>query len=115
MSPFQMDTGALEGVEQVIEIAIAVLSLVLLALSVSAYRRTKLTRLLYAASAFGLFAVQILFEFLEDTYGILDPYATVISPSITFAILALFFLAIMKRERRAPSSDGPNLEPPRVQ
>jgi len=62
----QVDVGIYEGVEQAIKISIAALSLLLLALSLSAYRRTHLRRLLYAAAAFGLFAVQMVVETLED-------------------------------------------------
>ena len=50
----QVDVGIYDGVEQGIKIAIAALSLLLVALSFSAYRRTQLRRLLFAAAAFWL-------------------------------------------------------------
>jgi hypothetical protein len=94
---YQVDVSAFEGIERVITIAIAALSILLLALSLSAYRRTHVRRLLYAAAAFGLFAVQTLVEFLEDISGVGGSYAIVITPSITLAILVLFFLAIVSK------------------
>ena len=94
---YQLDPGTLEGVEQVIKVGIAGLSFFLLALSLSAYRRTRVRRLLYAAAAFGLFAVQTLVEFLEDLLGVGTSYAPVVTASITLAILVLFFLAIVSK------------------
>jgi ABC-type phosphate transport system permease subunit len=52
---------------------------------------------LYAAAAFGLFAVQTLVEFLEDLLGVGTSYAPVVTASITLAILVLFFLAIVSK------------------
>lgn len=99
---FQADVDAYEGVEQFLKIGIAALSLLLLALSLSAYRRTQLKRLLYAAAAFGLFAVQMLVEYLEDAVGAGAEYASIITPGFTFAALVLFFLAIVRRDPDHP-------------
>jgi len=93
----QVDVGIYEGVEQAIKISIAGLSLLLLALSLSAYRRTHLRRLLYAAAAFGLFAVQMVVETLEDALEVGAPYAGIVAPGFALAILVLFFLAIVGR------------------
>jgi hypothetical protein len=99
LGSLQVEAGAFDTAEQIIKIGIAVLSLLLVALSLSAYRRTKLSRLLYAAGAFGLFAFQTIVEFLEDATGFGRPYGAIISPTITLAILVLLFLAIVRRER----------------
>lgn len=94
----QLDGGIYDGIEQGIKIAIAGLSLLLLALSLSAYRRTQLRRLLFAAAAFGLFAVQMIVEYADDALGVGAPYAGNIAAAFTLGILILFFLAIVRRD-----------------
>lgn len=100
----QGDAGAAEGepyepVEQAIKLAIAAFSLLLLGLSISAYKKTALKRILYAAVAFGLFAVQMFFDYLGDAVAAFDvPINDVVFSGITLAILALFFLAIVKKK-----------------
>jgi hypothetical protein len=87
-----------EPVEQAIKLAIAAFSLLLLGLSISAYKKTALKRILYAAVAFGLFAVQMFFDYLGDAVAAFDvPINDVVFSGITLAILALFFLAIVKK------------------
>lgn len=98
---FQTEVGIYEGMEQAIKIGIAALSLILFALSLSAYRRTQLRRLVYAAAAFGLFAVQMVVEYVEDVFGVGAPYASVIAPGFILGILILFFLAIVGGARRS--------------
>jgi hypothetical protein len=88
-----------EPITQAIKIAIAAFSLLLLGLSVSAYRKTHLRRLVYAAVAFGLFALQLFFDYLEDAIPAFDtPYSDIIFFGITLAILILFFMAIVKKK-----------------
>jgi hypothetical protein len=88
-----------EPITQAIKIAIAAFSLLLLGLSISAYRKTGLRRLVYAAVAFGLFALQMFFDYLEDAVpGFDTPYADVIFYGITLAILVLFFMAIVRKK-----------------
>jgi hypothetical protein len=95
-----LQTELFEGIESVIQAATGIFSILLLALSISAYRKTGLKRILYAATAFALFAVQLLFDSLGDTFEILDTgYASLITPSMTLAILVLFFLAIIQKNR----------------
>lgn len=88
-----------EPVEQAIKLAIVAFSLLLLGLSISAYRKTALKRILYAAVAFGLFAVQMFFDYLGDAVVGFDlPINDVVFSGITLAILALFFIAIVKKK-----------------
>jgi hypothetical protein len=88
-----------EPIVQVIKIGIAAFSLLLLGLSISAYRKTALKAIIYAAVAFGLFAVQLFFDYLEDALeGWEQPYNDVIFYAMTLAILVLFFLAVVKRK-----------------
>ncbi|HKX81602.1 MAG TPA: hypothetical protein VJL54_05035 [Nitrososphaera sp.] len=90
-----------EPVEQVIKVVIAAFSILLAAISVSAYRRTSIKGIAYAAVAFALFAAQLLFEYLEDEVeGFDQPYNDLIFLGMTLAILVLFFLAIIWRKSK---------------
>jgi hypothetical protein len=94
----EMEVEPFEPITQAIKIAIAAFSLLLLGLSVSAYRKTALKRILYAAIAFGLFAIQMFFDYLEDAVeGFDTAYSDIIFYGITLAILVLFFLAIVRK------------------
>jgi len=75
----QMEVEPYEPITQAIKIAIAAFSLLLLALSIAAYRKTAFKRILYAAVAFGLFAIQMFFDYLEDAIEAFDtPYTDMI-------------------------------------
>jgi hypothetical protein len=88
-----------EPIEQTIKIGIGVFSLLLLGLSISAYRKTRLKAIMYAAMAFGLFAAQMLFEYLEEAVqGFDSPFNDIIFTGFTLAILVLFFIAIVRRK-----------------
>jgi hypothetical protein len=91
---------AYEPIVQMIKIGIAAFSVLLLALSISAYRKTTLKGIVYAAIAFGLFAVQLSFDYLEDAVeGGEQPYNDVIYYAMTLGILVLFFLAVVRRNK----------------
>lgn len=91
---------AFEPAVQLIKIGIMAFSLLLLGLSITAYRKTALKGIIYAAIAFGLFAVQLFFDYLEDAVeGWEQPYNDVIFYAMTLAILVLFFLAVVRRNR----------------
>jgi hypothetical protein len=88
-----------EPITQAIQIAIAAFSVLLLGLSISAYKKTSIKRILYAAVAFGLFAIQIFFDYLEDAVEAFDtPYSDIIFYGMTLAILVLFFMAIVRKK-----------------
>lgn len=88
-----------EPITQAIKVGIAAFSLLLLGLSVSAYRKTGLKKLVYAAVAFGLFALQMFVDYLEDAVpGFDTPYSDMIFFGITLAILVLFFVAIVRKK-----------------
>lgn len=96
-SPVEFDPY--EPIVQLIKIAIGIFSLLLLALSISAYRKTAFKGIIYAAIAFGLFAAQLFFDYLEDSIKSLEqPYNDAIFYAMTLAILVLFFLAIVRRK-----------------
>jgi hypothetical protein len=88
-----------DRIESVIQAAIGVFSLLLLALSVLAYRRTGLKKIIFAAIAFSLFAIQLILESLEESLGILEepPIGDILSSAMTLAILVLFFMAIVRK------------------
>jgi hypothetical protein len=95
----QMEVEPYEPLTQAIKIGIAAFSLLLLGLSISAYRNTHIRRLVYAAVAFGLFALQLFFDYLEDAIPAFDtPYMDVVFYGITLAILVLFFMAIVRKK-----------------
>ncbi len=94
----EMEVEPYEPITQAIQIAIAAFSLLLLALSISAYKKRAVKRILYAALAFGLFAVQIFFDYLEDAVeGFDTAYSDIIFFGITLVILVLFFIAIVRK------------------
>jgi len=73
-------------------------ALVLFALSITAYRNTSIKKILFAAAAFALFAIQLFVDSIEDYLGFLDEDITgIILKLMTFAILVLFFVAIVKK------------------
>ena len=96
--PTEVEYEPYKPIEQMIKIGITAFSILLLGLSISAYRKTRLKAIVYAAVAFGLFAVQIFFDYLEDAVeGFETPYNDVIFLGITLAILVLFFMAIVRK------------------
>lgn len=95
----EVEVEPYEPITQAIKIAIAAFSLLLLALSISAYKKTALKRILYASIAFGLFAIQMFFDYLEDAVEAFDTaYTDIIFFGITLAILVLFFMAIVRKK-----------------
>jgi hypothetical protein len=97
----QMEVEPYEPITQAIKIAIAAFSLLLLALSISAYRKTAFKKILYAAVAFGLFAIQMFVDYLEDAIEEFDtPYTDVVFFGITLVILVLFFMAIVRKKSK---------------
>ena len=88
-----------EPIEQAIKIGIAAFSILLAGLSIYAYKKTAIRGIIYAAIAFGLFAAQMLFEYLEDEVEGFDaPFNDIIFLGMPLAILVLFFLAIVWRK-----------------
>ena len=86
------------GVGDGLEIGIGIFSLILFALAITAYRNTKIKKILFAAAAFALFGVQLLVDSLEDYVEFLEEqYIDILVPLITLTILVLFFVAIVKK------------------
>ena len=86
------------GIESGIELGIVAFALVLFVLSITAYRNTRIKKILFAAAAFALFAIQLFVDSVEDYLKFLDENITgIIVKLMTFAILVLFFVAIVKK------------------
>jgi hypothetical protein len=95
---FLLEVELIDTVEGVIYLSSTVLSLLLMALSISAYRNTGLKKMAYAVAAFALFAAYLFFEYLEGVYEFLQStYSDAILPFMAFGVLLLFFLAIVKK------------------
>jgi uncharacterized membrane protein YhfC len=84
--------------EELLNIGIAAFALILLALTLSTYRRTRLRRLLLVSAAFGLFAVEVVMREL-DAFVFAVGFQTdqVITTVMELIALLLFFLAIVMR------------------
>lgn len=89
MEPFGIDDG--------LEIGIGIVSLILFALSITAYKNTGIKKILFASAAFGLFVIQVLVDYLGDSVEFIESLTDILVPLITFAILVLFFVAIVKK------------------
>ena len=97
LSSILLEFDPFEGVENIISAAIGVFSLLLLALSITAFRKTRLRITIYAMIIFALFAIQQLLDYSSNIYSSLDtPITDVVISALTLAILVLFFLAIVK-------------------
>ena len=76
-----------------------ILASILLALSIYAYKKKYVKKILYAIMAFAFFTSYLFFEGLEVFYPILEssPILDVGAASITTLVLIFFFLAIVKK------------------
>ena len=94
------EEGWYDSIESAILAATGIFSLLLLALSILAYRRSGLRKIIFAAIAFSIFAIQLILSSLEETFGILEepPIGDILTASMTLAILVMFFLAIVRKE-----------------
>jgi len=81
-----------------VDLATGIFAVFLLGLSLLAYRNTRTKRLLFVSTAFGLFALRTIISRLD--FFIPEAQSTVIELVLAltgFAILSLFFLAIVKK------------------
>jgi Na+/glutamate symporter len=91
------EIDSFDRLENGIALGIAIFSILLLALSITAFKKTGLKVTIYAIIIFALFAFQQILDFLDDIFITLDtPIIGVIISSMTLAILVLFFLAIVR-------------------
>ena len=76
-----------------------ILSSILLALSIYAYRKKYVKKILFAVMAFAFFTFYLYFEASEVFFPVLAslPIVDVIAAAITTLVLMFFFLAIIKK------------------
>jgi hypothetical protein len=97
-APSLLDLGEGFEIEEILEVAVAALAVVLLALSLSAYRKTRLSRLLIVSAAFGLFAVDVFVRQLDFfVFAVGVETDEIITTLMEFVILVLFFLAVTRK------------------
>jgi hypothetical protein len=86
----------LEGITYFIS---AFLASILLALSIYAYKKKYVKKILYAVFAFAFFAGYLFFEAIENFYHFLIPSSALdlFAASLTTIVLIFFFLAIVKK------------------
>lgn len=97
MSVLKINTYEL--VETSILAVTGIFSLILLGLSIYAYRESKLKKILFASTAFALFGIQLLIEALGENFEFLDTeLVSVVSALTTLGVLVFFFLAIVKKK-----------------
>ena len=84
-------------VEMLLYIAGSILSGVLVALSIFSYQKSPLKKLLYAAIAFSLFCILLIYEGLEHFYSLDNPFTDIVIPLSGLAIILFFFLAVIKK------------------
>jgi hypothetical protein len=86
---------------EVLSLAVGAFALLLLAITLSAYRKTNLLRLLLVSSAFGLFAVKTLVRHLDLFVFNWGPQTTdFLLTALDFVILVLFFLSLSVKKQR---------------
>lgn len=91
--------GESPDLQESLDFATGIFAAFLLILSLFAYRRTKLTRLLFVSAAFGIYAFRALLPRLDIFLpSIESTTVSVILSSTGFVILALFFLAIVRKK-----------------
>lgn len=99
----------LDLIEFILIMATISLSILLSALSVSAYRRSRLKKMIYASIAYSLFAIFSVSQFYEEFVleGGNEAHQNLIIDisvhSIPLAILILFFIGIVKKEKYSNS------------
>ena len=92
------ETPFLELVESILYIIGTIFAAILIALSISAYRNTKLRKLLYAIVAFLLFGIFLFYEFLEHSMFLENTFTEIVIPVMGLSILVLFFMAIVNKK-----------------
>ena len=107
----------IEQIEIILLIATMGLSILLSALSVSAYRNSRLKKMIYATIAYSLFAIFSLSQFYEEFVleGGNETHPNFIINiavhTIPLVILILFFIGIVKKEKYSNSLQQSSASP----
>lgn len=97
LESFVLENGLFEIIESILYIIGTIFAVILIALSISAYRNTHLRKLIYAIIAFLLFGIFLFYEYLEHSISFDNPFTDIVLPSMALSILVLFFLAIINK------------------
>ena len=90
-----LDIGEVE-VYEYLNVVVAIVAVILLAISLIAYRKTNLRRLVLVSIAFGLFAVEAFIRELDELALVFGSGTEqIIVIVLDLAILLLFFLALV--------------------
>ena len=89
-----------ELIEMLLYIAGSILSLVLVLLSISSYKKSGLKKLMYAVIAFSLFCVFLIYENLEHVFSLDNAFTDIIIPLSGLVIILFFFFAAVKKPNR---------------
>lgn len=92
------ETPFLELIESILYVIGTIFAAILIALSISAYRNTRLRKLLYAIVAFLLFGIFLFYEFLEHSMSLENTFTEIVIPFMGLSILVLFFMAIVNKK-----------------
>jgi len=91
--------GEAPDLPESIDFATGIFAAVLLVMSLIAYRRTNLTRLVFVSAAFGLYAIRAILPRMEIYLPAIGATTVdILLSSIGFVILALFFVAIVRKK-----------------
>lgn len=106
----------IDQIEIILIIATTGLSILLSALSVSAYRNSRLKKMIYATIAYSLFAIFSLSQFyeefvLEGNEAHPNFIINIAVYTIPFVILILFFIGILKKEKYSNSLQQSSASP----
>jgi hypothetical protein len=103
--PVNDTNDKLDYISDLFEFGSGVFAGILCALSLNAYRNLKTKRLLLVSIAFGIFSVNVIISKLDAFgLGIADTILDMVFAILTFAALALFFMAIVRRDRLKPTT-----------
>ena len=96
---FNLQISLFEQFEGITYLISTILASTLLALSVYAYKKKYVKKILYAVFAFVFFALYLFFEGLENFYPFLETFSELdlFVASLTTVVLIFFFLAIIKK------------------
>jgi hypothetical protein len=95
--PLIQQAAILEVVEMLLYTAGAILSALLVGLTIFSYHKSGLKKLQYAAIAFSLFCIFLIYEGLEHFYSLDNAFTDIVIPLSGSAIILFFFLAVIKK------------------
>lgn len=98
MELFIFEKALFDLIESILYVAGTIFAIILIGLSISAYKNTHLRKLIYAMIAFSLFGIFLFYEYLEHSAEFESPYADIILPLMCLSVLVLFFLAVINKK-----------------